>query len=118
MYLIRLTLENFFDEILGDIDVAARKIFDESGDIAGALQRMRRLHCQRSQLQAGDPAFGARFQCSHIISRQIQTYQLIKKGGSLVAGEAQIERAQFAELIAGAQAGQRPRRPYLWKSKA
>ena len=62
----------------------------------------------RGQLQAGDPAFSARFESRHVLCGQIQPHHLIEKIRGLFGGETQIGRAQFDQLVADAQARQRP----------
>src|SRR5260221_538933 len=54
--------ENFFKQIVQHEMVAAGKRFDEAGGVFMPLQG------KRSQLQAGNPAFGAGFQCGDVLS--------------------------------------------------
>ena len=63
------------------------------------------LHRNRGQLQAGDPAFGA--VSSAAMSRpRVEAHHLVEEFGGLGGGEAQVGRAQFGQLAAGAQPGQ------------
>ena len=65
------------------------------------------LQRQRGQLQAGDPAFGARFQGGDVLCREVETHRLVEESGGFGRGEAQVGDAQLGQLAAAAQPGQR-----------
>ena len=68
------------------------------------------LHGEGRQVQAGNPALGARFQGGHLGGGKAQPHHLVEELGRLVRGEAQVGGAQLGQLAAGAQAGQGQRR--------
>ena len=68
------------------------------------------MQSQGSQLQAGDPAFGAGFQRGDIFCGELQTHRLVKKFGGFGRGKAQVGGTQFGQLATGAQTSQRKRR--------
>ncbi len=65
---------------------------------------------KRSQLQSGNPTLGALFQQIDHVRRQFEAHHIIQKGGRFSGSEAQGRGAQFEQLAAGAQPGQRERR--------
>ena len=64
------------------------------------------LHGNRGQLQAGNPAFGARFQGGDVFRREVEAHHLVEKSGGFGGGKAQVGGAQLGQLAAGAQPGQ------------
>ena len=72
------------------------KVSDERGNVRAAL------HGKRGQLQTGNPAFGAGFQCGDVFRREVQPHHLVEKSGGFSRGEAQVGGAQFGQLAAGA----------------
>ena len=70
------------------------------------------LHGEGGQLQTGNPAFGAGFQRGDISVGEIQPHHPVEEFSGFGGGEAQVGGAQFGELTAGAQAGQRQGRVF------
>ena len=64
--MFRLVLKNFFDQIVQHKTVAAGESLDKTGGVCPAL------HGECGQLQAGNPAFGAGFQCSDVFRRKVE----------------------------------------------
>ena len=61
----------------------------------------------RQEAQAGGPALGAGLEDGQIVGGEAQAQRFIQKGGRLVEGKAQVRGAQFGQLTARPQAGQR-----------
>ena len=95
-----LLLQDFFNQIVQHEMVAAGERFDETGGI------LMSLHGKRGQLQAGNPAFGAGFQCGDVFRREVQAHHLVEKLGGFGGGKTQVGGAQFGQLTPGAQPGQ------------
>ena len=64
------------------------------------------LHRNSSQLQAGNPAFGAGFQCGDVFCREVQSHHLVEKLGGFRRGKTQVDGAQLGQLAPGAEPGQ------------
>ena len=99
----RSLVENLLGQIAHDVPVAARERLDETGDVVAAL------HGERGDLQAGDPALGARFQRLDLVRRKDQSHGPGKKNARLFRRKTQLVGSQFGQLIVGAQARQRQR---------
>jgi len=84
--------------------VAAGERADEAGVIVPVA------HCQCRQLQARDPALGARLQRRHVLRRQRHAHDLGEKRGGFGGCEAQIGRAQFGQVAPHPQPRERQRR--------
>ena len=91
-----LTLQDLVDQIVHDVAVVAGESPDEPGNVLVALHR------ERGQLQAGNPAFGARFQGGDVLRREVEAHHLVEKAGGFGGGKAQVGGAQFGQLVAGA----------------
>ena len=91
-----LLLQDFFDQIVQHEMVAAGERLDEAGGV------LMSLHGKRGQLQAGNPAFGAGFQCGDVFRREVQAHHLVEKFGGFGGGKTQVGGAQFGQLAAGA----------------
>ena len=102
--MIRLALQDLFDQVVDDVAVVSGKAGDEAGHVVTSLDG------QRRQLQRGDPAFGPAFQRGHVLRRQVQIHHLVEVGECLVGREPQIGRADLDQLGSSAQARQRQRR--------
>ena len=63
-------------------------------------------HGKRGQLQAGNPAFGAGFQCGDVFGREVEAHHPIEKLGGFGGRKPQIGRTQLGHLPPGAQAGE------------
>ncbi len=74
--------QDLVHQVVDDIAVAAGKGCDELVLIWPPLQR------QCRQLQAGDPAFGPRFEGGDVPGRQAEAHQVIEKGGRFLRGES------------------------------
>ena len=70
-----LLLQDFFKEIVQHETVAAGEGLDEARSV------LMPLHGNRGQLQAGNPAFGAGFQCGDVFRREVQAHHLVEKFG-------------------------------------
>jgi hypothetical protein len=97
----RLPLQNLLHQVVEHETVAAAEGCDEACRVGSALHRNGR------QVQAGDPALGARLQSSDLRLGEVQPHHLVEKFCRLIWGETQIGGAQLGQLAAGAQAGQR-----------
>ena len=91
-----LTLQDLFDQIVHDVAVVSGECLDESGNVLVALHR----ECR--QLQTGNPAFGAGFQCGDVFRREVQAHHLVEKFGGFGRGKTQVGGAQFGQLAPGA----------------
>jgi hypothetical protein len=67
------------------------------------------LQGQRSQLQTGNPAFGAGFQGGNVVSGEGQAHHQSEKLGGFGRGKAQIGGAHFGHLASGTETGERQR---------
>src|SRR5215471_352964 len=83
--------------------VAAGERSDEAGGV------FLPLHRYRSQLQTGNPAFGAPCKSRDVFCRDVEAHHLVEKRGGFGRGKAQITGAHFDQLPPGTQTGQ-------WKS--
>ena len=63
-------------------------------------------------MQTGNPAFGAGFQRGDIFLGEIQSHHPVEEFGGFGGGKAQVGGAQFGQLTADAQAGQRQGRVF------
>ncbi len=96
--------DDFVDQIVEDEAMTAGEGFDEGRGVITALHR------ERGELQARDPALGAGFEGRHLALGQGQAHDVAQKLGGFGRREAQVGGAQFDQLVAGAQPGQRQRR--------
>ena len=76
------------------------------------------LYGKRSQLQSGDPAFGAGFQRGNVFCREIQSHHLVEKIGSFDGRETQVGGAQLGERMGEIhlQIGKLATQRNYWKS--
>ena len=95
-----LLFQDFFDQVVQHEMVAAGEGFDEAGGV------LMSLHGKCGQLQTGNPAFGAGFQCGDVFCREIQSHHPVEKISGFGGGKAQVGGAQFGQLVPDAQAGQ------------
>ena len=100
-----LLFQDFFNQIVQHKVVAAGKRLDKAGCVAASCVQGP-LQGKGSQLQTGNPAFGAFFQRGDILRRKVQAHHLVEKLGSFGGGKAQVRGAQFGQLAPGAQTGQ------------
>ena len=82
--------------------VAAGERPDEAGSVLMSLYGERPLQRKGCQLQAGDPAFGAGFQCGNVFGREVEAHHPIEKLGSFGGREPQVGRPQLGHLPANA----------------
>ena len=82
----------------------------ERGDEPGNV--FTSFHCQRDQLQPGDPALGAGIQLRNLLGAQVDAEHLLKEAGGFLRREAQVVRADFDQLVAPAQAREREGRVF------
>ena len=99
----RLPLKDFFDQIVHDVAVVAGEGSYKLGYVLAPAQR------EGCQLEAGNPAFGARFQCGDICRREVEAHHLVEKVGSFGRRKPQVGGAQLGQLVPNAQTGQRER---------
>ena len=97
----RLAVQHLFQQVIEHKVVAAAERADKAGRVGVALQR------KRGQLQAGDPALGARLQRGHVGGGEVQAHALAQKRGRLLKRKAQIGGAQLGQPPARAQTRQR-----------
>ena len=95
-----LMTQDLLGQVVQHKAVAAGKRTDETGDI------LLPLHGQRSQLQAGDPAFGAALQGRDVLRRELQAHHPAEEVGRLFGRKAQVGGAQLGELAPGAEASE------------
>ena len=88
--------EDFFHQIVQHEMVAAGERSDEAGGVLLSLQG------KRSQLQAGNPAFGAAFQGGDVFCREGEAHHLVEKSGGFGGGKTQINGAHFGQVAPGA----------------
>ena len=106
-------MQDFFDQVIQDVAVAAGEGGDKARNVAAAphgRRHLRRVRSKRNrrQLQPGDPAFGANFERGEVVGRQSQPHHLIEKRRGFFGRKAQVGRADFDQLITGAQPCERP----------
>ena len=77
--------------------VAAGESLDKSGRVVPSLHG-KSLQRKGSHLQAGNPAFGAGFQCGDLFGREIQAHRPIKKSGRFVRSKTKIGGPQLGQL--------------------
>ena len=99
-----LLFQDFFEQIIQHEMMAAGERLDEAGGSAGPCWQ-RPLQGEGGQLQAGNPAFGAAFQCGDVFGREIEAHHLVEEFGGFGGGEAQVGGAQLGQLAPGAVAG-------------
>ena len=99
-HLFRLLLEDFLEQVIHHIMMASGERGDEG------IYILAPLHRDGSQLQAGDPALGPRFQGSHLRLSQAQAHHLLEELPAFPGREAQPFGPDLGELAAGAQPGQ------------
>ena len=99
--MIRLALQNFFDQVVEHKSVAARKRVDEASTVSPPRHRCPVLNMilsstalerEPSHLQTGNPAFGAGFKGGDGILREVQTHRVIEEFCCFRRRKAQIGR--------------------------
>src|SRR2546428_2638662 len=100
LHLRSLTAQDFIEEIVSDIVMAAAEGSDEVSGIVMVEQRV------GSELQAGDPAFGASMQEGTVLWGERESHDLAQVGRCFLRGEAQIAGTQFEQGALAPQARQ------------
>ena len=97
-----LVREDFFDQVVEDIAIAASEGCDETCHVVAALGaspgRTRRGQAERRHLQAGCPAFGACLQFGAVSGIQQDTGPPVHECGDLVQTEAQVVSSDECQL--------------------
>jgi len=87
-----LALQDFFDQVIQDVAVAAGKGPNEARHV------LLPAHRERGHLQPRDPTFGTGGQGSDVVRRNAQTHAGVQKSGRFVESEAQVGLALLGQL--------------------
>jgi len=95
-----LTAQDFIEEVVSDVVMAAAESGDESSGVVMVLEGV------SSELQAGNPAFGADLKAGTVLRGKGKSHDLGEEGGGFLAGEAQVGGAEFEQGPLTTQAGE------------
>ena len=97
---VGLTVQDFVDQVVDDVPVVAGEGPYETRQLLPPLDR------ERGQLEAHDPALGARLQDRDVGCRKAQPHRLVEEGSRFLLGESQVRGPQLRQLAASPEAGQ------------